>query len=200
MKLRHFTLPLVAAVALSLAACSKEDTTGAPGTAGASAADKAPIAAAQAYDVLSAQGKGFTAGALMSANTVFVLFDPQCPHCGHLWQAAEPLLGKARFVWLPVAFIGPKSLPQGAALLQAAQPQETMNAHERSLLAGEGGIGASSSIPDDIEAAIKTNTELLNRLGAESVPFIVAQSASGQPVLQAGSMDTAALAALLGLP
>ena len=135
----------------------------------------------------------------MAARTVYVLFDPQCPHCGHLWQAAEPLLGKARFVWLPVAFISPKSLPQGAALLQAAQPAETMAAHERSLLAGEGGIGASSDIPADIEAAIKTNTALLNRLGAESVPFIVAQSASGQPVLQAGSMDTAALAALLGL-
>ena len=45
----------------------------------------------------------------------------------------------------------------------------------------------------------RTNTELLNRLGAESVPFIVAKSASGQPVLQAGAMDTAGLAALLGL-
>ncbi len=187
---RHLTLGLLAAsAALALTACGQATDS----------AKKAPIAPDQALATIAAEGKGFTVGASMSARTVYVLFDPQCPHCGHLWQAAEPLLGKARFVWLPVAFIGPKSLPQGAALLQAAQPQETMNAHERSLLAGEGGIGASSSIPDDIEAAIKTNTELLNRLGAESVPFIVAKSGSGQPVLQAGSMETAALAALLGL-
>ncbi len=187
---RHLTLGLLAAsAALALTACGQAQDS----------AKKAPIPSDQALATVAAEGKGFTVGASMAARTVYVLFDPQCPHCGHLWQAAEPLLGKARFVWLPVAFISPKSLPQGAALLQAAQPGETMSAHEHSLLAGAGGIGASSDIPAEIEAAIKTNTELLNRLGAESVPFIVAQSASGQPVLQAGSMDTAALAALLGL-
>lgn len=187
---RHLTLGLLAAsAALALTACGQA----------ADNANKDPISSDQALATVAAEGKGFTVGASMAARTVYVLFDPQCPHCGHLWQAAEPLLGKARFVWMPVAFISPKSLPQGAALLQASQPGETMSAHERSLLAGQGGISASSSIPADIEAAIKTNTALLNRLGAESVPFIVAKSASGQPVLQAGSMETAALAALLGL-
>lgn len=186
---RQFTLGLLAVPAtLALTACDQADT-----------ASQTPIAPEQAYATVAAEGKGFTVGATMAQRTVYVLFDPQCPHCGHLWQAAEPLLAKARFVWLPVAFIGPKSLPQGAALMQAAQPQETMAAHERSLLGGEGGIGASSSIPDAIETAIKTNTTLLNRLGAESVPFIVAQSASGQPVLHTGAMDTAELAVLLGL-
>lgn len=190
--LRPLALALATALTFSLVACSRDES--------ATPAKGPPIAATQAVDVVAAEGKGFSVGATMAARTVYVLFDPQCPHCGHLWQAAEPLLGKARFVWLPVAFISPKSLPQGAALLQAAQPAETMSAHERSLLAGEGGIGASSSIPPEIEAAIQTNTALLDRLGAESVPFIVARSANGQPVLQAGSMDTAALAALLGLP
>ena len=188
--LRPLALALATALTVGLAACSRDES---------ASPSQSPISATQAVNVVAAEGKGFTVGASMAARTVYVLFDPQCPHCGHLWQAAEPLLGKARFVWLPVAFISPKSLPQGAALLQAAQPAETMAAHERSLLAGEGGIGASSSIPAEIEAAIQTNTALLNRLGAESVPFIVAQSASGQPVLQAGSMDTAALATLLGL-
>ena len=112
MKLRHLTLPLMAALALSLAACSKEETTGAPSAAGAPAADTSPIPPAQAYDVLAAQGKGFTAGALMSANTVYVLFDPQCPHCGHLWQSSLPLQSKVKFVWLPVAIMNAKSAPQ----------------------------------------------------------------------------------------
>lgn len=187
---RHFALGLLAtAAALALSACDQADTPA-----------QTPIAPGQAYATVAAEGKGFSVGASMAARTVYVLFDPQCPHCGHLWQAAEPLLGKARFVWLPVAFISPKSLPQGAALLQAPQPQEAMTAHERSLLGGEGGIGASASIPDDVKAAIEHNTALLNRLGAESVPFIVAKAgANGQPVAQAGAMDTAALAALLGL-
>ncbi len=187
--------PLLAAVAtaltLSLAACSRED---------ASADKGPPIAATQALDVLAAEGKGFTVGATMAARTVYVLFDPQCPHCGHLWEASQPLLDKARFVWLPVAFISPKSLPQGAALLQSAQPLETLAAHEMALRGGSGGMSASASVPDDIKAAIERNTQLLGRLGAESVPFIVTRSAGGQPVLHAGSMETAALAALIGLP
>lgn len=186
---RHFHLGLLATAALALTGCDRAD-----------APKPAPIAAALAYATVAAEGQGFSVGPMTAAHTVYVLFDPQCPHCGELWNAALPLLGKARFVWLPVAFIGPKSLPQGAALLQAAQPQETMSAHERSLLAGEGGMSASASVPPAIQAAIESNTTLLGRLGGESVPFIVARSANGQPVLQAGAMTTAALAALLGLP
>ena len=189
--IRPLLIAVATALSLGLAACSRNDT---------AASQAPPIAAAQALDVLAAEGKGFTVGAAMAARTVYVLFDPQCPHCGRLWEAALPLQAKARFVWLPVAFISPKSLPQGAALLQAAQPLEAMNAHESALLAGAGGMSASASVPDDIKAAIERNTQLLNRLGAESVPFIVTRSPAGQPVLHAGAMDTAALAALIGLP
>ncbi|WP_066272459.1 thioredoxin fold domain-containing protein [Hydrogenophaga palleronii] len=204
MKLRLLTLPLVAAVALSLAACSKEASTSAPaaaaGTAGASAPDTSPIAPAQAFDVLASQGKGFTAGAMMSAHTVYVLFDPQCPHCGHLWQSSKALQSKIKFVWLPVAIMNAKSAPQGAAIVTAANPVETMNEHEQQLLGGKGGMSASASIPDDVLASIKANTILLERLGATSVPFIVAKDArTGSVVTQAGAMSPEALAAFVGL-
>jgi thiol:disulfide interchange protein DsbG len=193
---RRFALALLATPAVWLAACSKEDTAG--GKAGTPAA--APIDTAQAYDALAKESKGFTVGAMMSAHTVYVLFDPQCPHCSHLWEASLPLQNKVKFVWAPVAIIGPKSLPQGAALMQATNPVEAMTAHEKSLLAGQGGTSASASVPAEIDAAIKANTALLDRLGADSVPFIVAKSAtSGQVVTRAGSMETAALAAFIGL-
>ncbi len=197
MKRRHLILPLVATLALSLAACSKEESTAAPG---AGTADKSPIAAPQAFDVLAAQGKGFTAGALMSAHTVYVLFDPQCPHCGHLWQSSTPLQSKVKFVWLPVAIMNAKSAPQGAAIMTAANPVETMNAHEQQLLAGQGGMSASASIPPEVLQAIKTNTELLERLGASSVPFMVAKHQhTGAVVTQSGALGTEALASFLGI-
>lgn len=195
MKLRHLTLALAAAMALGLSACSKEEA-----TAPASTATDTAIAPAQAFDAVAAQAKGFTVGAFMSAHTVYVLFDPQCPHCGHLWNAALPLLGKAKFVWVPVAIMGPKSVPQGAALMQAADPVATMSAHEQSILAGQGGMSASSSIPDDVLAAIKANSQLLDRLGADSVPFIVAKhTRSGQTITRSGALSTEALAEFLGL-
>lgn len=184
---------LIAAMVIGLAACSQQD---APA---ASTAAKITTPA-QSYDAVASTTKGFTVGAMMSANTVYVMFDPQCPHCGHLWQAAQPLLKKVKFVWVPVAFIGPKSTPQGAALLSAANPMELMNDHETSILAGTGGIAASSSIPAEIESAIKANTQLLNSMGVESVPFIIAKNvATGQIVTNTGALKTADLAKFLGV-
>lgn len=186
---RIFPLLAAAFLTLSVVACSRQDAPAA-----------AAIAPAQAYESVATKARGFAAGALMSTNTVYVLFDPQCPHCGHLWQQAQPLMKKVKFVWIPVAFINAKSAPQGAALLAAANPVELMSTHEASLLAGSGGISASSSVPSDIETAIKANTAILNSLGAESVPFIVAKSQrNGQTVTNTGALETPALAAFLGL-
>jgi thiol:disulfide interchange protein DsbG len=203
-----------AAICLGLAACSKPDATAQPastppanaqtGDAKAPAAPPAPsaqaISTAQAFEAVAAQGKGFSVGAVMSAHTVYVLFDPQCPHCGHLWQAALPLHSKAKFVWIPVALMNGKSAAQGAALLTAGNPVQAMTEHEKSILAGTGGMSASASIPTDIEQNIKKNTELLNSLGADSVPYIVAKNArTGQTVVNSGAMDTPALAKLIGM-
>ncbi len=194
LKLHRLAFPLFALLAVGLAACSKPDTPAAP------AAQVAAAKPAQPYEAVAAQGKGFTVGALMAANTVYVLFDPQCPHCGHLWEAALPLHSKAKFVWIPVAIMNSKSAPQGAALLTASNPTEAMSAHEKSILAGSGGTSASASIAPDIEQAIKANTVLFNSLGADSVPFILAKSArTGQVVTRGGALATAALADFLGL-
>lgn len=188
--LRSISLACAAVTLVAMSACSPSADKPAKGS----------IKAADAYDVLAKDGKGFVAGSVMSNNTVYVLFDPQCPHCGHLWQQAQPLMKKVKFVWMPVAFISAKSAPQGAALLTAANPVEAMATHEASILAGTGGTSASSSVPDDIAAAIQKNTDLFNAMGVESVPFIVAKHAtSGQVVTNAGAMETAALAQFLGL-
>jgi thiol:disulfide interchange protein DsbG len=196
MKFRHLALPLLASLTL-LSACSKDDTS-APAASAANVTT--PIEAAQALDVLAAQGKGFAAGKILSANAVYVLFDPQCPHCARLWEASMPLHTSVKFVWLPVAIMNAKSAPQGAAIMTATNPVQAMAAHETSLLAGSGGTAASAEIAPDVLAAIKTNTALLERLGATSVPYIVARhQRSGQVVMQAGANDTEALANFLGL-
>ena len=193
-RLHLLALPLVAAVA-GLAACSKTEEAA---TAPAPAASSVPTA--QVYEKVATTGKGFTVGALMSASPVFVLFDPQCPHCGHLWQTSQPLLGKVKFVWMPVSFINGKSAPQGAAILADSNPAEFMAAHEASLLAGTGGTPLPASMAPEHEATIKANTELFNSLKVESVPYIVAKNLkTGAYVTNAGAMETAALAEFLGV-
>ena len=149
--------------------------------------------------LIAAEAKGFTVGSALSSRTVYVFFDPQCPHCNALWLAAKPLKSQAKFVWIPVGLMNPASTSQGATLLAAKDPAASMDAHEASMQAKTGGISAGSDIAAQKEAVAK-NTALLTRLGFSSIPTVVGTHAqSGALVTQEGSMPTAALAALLGL-
>lgn len=189
----HFNrtfLASLALVSLLLGGCSKQEP------AQQAAAEKREVT----VQAVAAGAKGFTVGALMSAHTVYVFFDPQCPHCGHLWQASTPLQKKVKFVWIPVAWINASSLPQGAALMASTNPVALMTEHETSLLAGQGGIAASAGVSSEVEQSIKANTKLLNSLGAESVPFVVVKNAvTGNTIAKEGAQTTAGLAEMIGV-
>jgi thiol:disulfide interchange protein DsbG len=182
---------LVACAGLVLAACKEQPSAKAPAPAPASPRD--------AYEQAS-RGHGFSTGALMAANTAYVFFDPQCPHCAHLWNAAKPLHGKLKMVWMPVALLGASSAPQGATILTAPAPADAMEENESLVLQRKGGITANRSLPPDALDKVNANTELFKRLGADSVPYLVFKNAkSGEYGVHAGAMDTTQLAAVVGL-
>lgn len=195
---RNFLYAMPAA-GLWLAGCSKtEEKAAASSSAAPAAASQAPRA--PTVEIVAAEAKGFTVGSMMSNRPVYVFFDPQCPHCGHLWEASIPLQKRVKFVWIPVAFINASSAPQGATIMSAADPAATMAEHEQSLLAKKGGISAASSLPDGLLDTIKKNTGLLNNFQVASVPFVIAQNArTGATVTNAGAMSTEALAQLIGI-
>ncbi|MBX3607421.1 MAG: thioredoxin fold domain-containing protein [Piscinibacter sp.] len=194
MQRRHLLLSLAAASAAALAACSKND---AAAPAAAAPAAPRPTSPAEAY-ALAATGHGFTVGALMAANTVYVFFDTTCPHCAELWKASQPLLNRLKFVWMPVGLLRPQSGPQGATILGAPDPVAAMNENEASVLARGGGITANPT--DEVLAKVKANTDIFNRLGADSVPLILYRNAAtGLHGQRAGAVDTAGLAALVGI-
>jgi thiol:disulfide interchange protein DsbG len=135
----------------------------------------------------------------MSARVIYVFFDPQCPHCGALWEAARPLKSQARFVWIPVGLLNDKSAPQGAAILAAPDPVAAMDQHEASLRGQQGGI-AAMGVADDKKDAVKRNTALINRFGFGGVPAIVGKHAqTGELVTLEGAVPTATLAQKFGL-
>ena len=181
------------AITLALAGCNK--------TPGAVDADTSAKAAPQSVSIAAsaADAKGFTVGAPMSAHTVYVFFDAQCPHCAELWDAAKPLQPQAKFVWIPVGLLNQASTEQGAALLASTDPVTAMDAHEASMRARQGGITASGDI-DTQKAEVKKNTDLMTRFGFDSIPTIVGTNVqTGALVTQEGASETAALATLLGL-
>lgn len=199
MNRRRFALCALAALPPLLAAC--QDKAATPDVSGAAApAASTPATtsgtSAGASDAFSvaAKGHGFTMGPLMAAHTVYVFFDPACPHCAHLWQEAQPLAGKLKIVWMPVQLLRNTSGQQGATIISAADPAAAMAQNEASVLARGPGIDVNPSLPDDALAKVKANTELFNQLGADSVPFIVSKNGT-----HAGAMSTGELAAFAGI-
>jgi thiol:disulfide interchange protein DsbG len=191
---RRFVSQLSAGAAMfALAGCSKNSDGPAP-------AAEAKVADADEALRLAQGGKGFTVGSMMAANTVYVFFDTTCPHCAHLWQASQPLLGKLKMVWMPLGLLRPQSGPQGAAILGAADPVAAMNENESSVAKGGGGIAASASPDAAVLAKVKANTELFQRMGAESVPLVLFRNAkTGSAGRNEGAMSTAELAAAVGV-
>jgi len=199
MILKLLNIPLLTALALTLGACSKPGEAPAP-TANAAVAPAPVAVTTSVYDTVANTGKGFTVGSMMSAQPVYVLFEPQCGHCGNLWNASLALHGKVKFVWMPVAFNQGKSLSQAATLLSATDPLATMTEHETLLLSGKGGITAIDSVSPELAQAIKTNTNLMTTLGVDSVPFVLGKNRrTGEIVSNNGAMPTPALAQLLGV-
>jgi thiol:disulfide interchange protein DsbG len=181
---------MLVAASLALAACNQS-----PGTGAAAKTASAPVS----MTAIAAEAKGFEVGSPMSARTVYVFFDAQCAHCGALWNAAKPLKSQAKFVWIPVGLLNPSSTAQGATLLAAKDPVAAMDEHETSLLAKQGGISAGNNLETQ-RSSVARNTELMNRFGFTSIPTIVGVHAqTGVLVTEEGSMDTSALANLLGL-
>lgn len=197
---------------LALAGCDKAPSNAATKSAAAPAASQgsgssagptsgsAVPASGSVYDTVAAKASGFTVGNMMATRVVYVMFDPQCSHCGRLWETSKPLVGQVRMIWSPVRFAGETSGRQGAALLGSKDPVTEMDAHKRSLDAKGGGLVPPSDIPAELVAKVAANTNLMREIGAGSVPFIVYKNPStGQSASFEGAMETADLKKLLGL-
>ncbi len=193
LKISVLPISFLLALLLLVSGCSKQEPEAA--AAAAAGAKRSP-----SVEIVAAEAKGFTVGSMMAANPVYVFFDPQCPHCGRMWEASVPLQKKAKFVWIPVSLLNASSGPQGAALLSSDDPGKSMTEHETSMLANQGGISASTGIKPEMEKAVKKNLLLFNSLGIEGVPFTIARNAkTGLTVTRGGEMSTAALADLIGV-
>jgi thiol:disulfide interchange protein DsbG len=196
---------LCLALCAAATACNKTAPDAAGPSPGASAGTSAtastgaPAAAGDAYERAS-RGHGFSVGPMMASQVVYVYFDPACPHCAHLWSATQPLQTKLRMVWVPVGFLRPQSVGQGATILAAADPSAAMRLNEASVLERGPGIPIDPAVPAEVQDRVKANTEILKQMGAESVPFIVFKHAkTGQAGTYAGALPTDEFVRLIGL-
>jgi len=216
MQRRLFALTALASL-IGLSACQKQAdktvpaATSSPASAGAPAQVSAEasgaespataaVSSAQDAYVLAATGNGFSTGPIMSSHTVYVFFDTTCPHCAHLWQNAQAVAGQLKIVWIPVAFLRPQSLPQGATILAAADPIAAMNENETSVANHGNGITAAASLDDAVVAKVRANTSMFKQLNSDSVPLIVYRNGkTGEVGQHAGAVTGPELLAFAGI-
>lgn len=122
---------------------------------------------------LETQGAGFKAGVDSAKPAVYVIFDPQCPHCGAFWEDSKAVRKTRQFIWVPIALLrAPANRPQGAAILDAADPVALMDEHEKSIQARHGGISAGHA-SDAALAKMDRNTAIAKHFGIEGVPMLL---------------------------
>ena len=199
---RNARIALALVSALIMSACnSPSGESAAPAASAAQASTGEPVTkiSADVFEKVKT-AKGFQTGTLGAVPSAYVMFDPQCPHCGALWSAAKPLQAKIAIKWIPVALLKPASETQAALLIGGTDPAALMNAHEAAMLAG--GTDTLVGTPDEkATTSARDNTALMVRtVGSTSIPTIIyLDPATKQPQYLAGSMPTERLAALLGV-
>lgn len=111
---------------------------------------------------------------------IYVFFDPQCPHCNKLWQnAQDDSVKDVSIVWIPIAFINDKSLPQAATILSSGNSRQTMAEHEKNMSEGGTGIATSSVINPASLEKVQTNNRIFESIGGTGVPLIFRASSKG---------------------
>lgn len=144
-----------------------------------------------------------TEGTLSAAkNTIYVFVDPNCPFCNYAWRALQPYEAAGLQVrWIPVATLGPTSMPKALEVMAAAD----RTAAFRKMEANHGkpwtpaGKVSEASHPA-LAAAITKNGELMEAFGIQGTPGIVWRDKQGKVQVKAGMPRLAELPAITGLP
>jgi thiol:disulfide interchange protein DsbG len=186
-------------LAATLAAASLAAPARAQAPAAMAPAPLPPPDARAMLEQFEKSGRGFEMRpGVKAVTTVYVVFDPQCPWCSKFWESAKPIADRVRFVWLPVAVLNPRSEPQGAAILAAANPVETMEANEAQL--PKGGLPLESLAPPmAAREDVWSNSRIYRRTGGRSVPFAVYRDAQDQAATIPGYLPPEELKKALGL-
>lgn len=133
---------------------------------------------------------------------VYVFVDPNCPYCHFTWRALQPYEAAGLQVrWIPVATLGPTSLPKAIEVLAAADKTAAFKTMETNHGKpwSPSAQSAEASHPA-IVAALRQNGELMDALGISGTPGVVWRDKQGKVQVKAGMPRLSELPAITGLP
>ena len=142
-------------------------------------------------------------GAVSSAkSTVYVFVDANCPYCHSAWLAFQPYeKAGLQVLWIPVATLGPTSMPKAIEVMVAADKVAAFRAME----ANHGkpwtaSAQSSEAAHPGAAAAIRRNGELMQRFGIAGTPGLIWKDKQGKVQIRSGMPRLAEFPAITGLP
>lgn len=135
-------------------------------------------------------------------NVVYVFVDPNCPFCNMAWRALQPYEAAGLQVrWIPVATLGPTSLPKAVEVLAAADKTAAfrrMEANHGKPWTAPAGISDTSH--PAINKRVSENGEIMAQFGIAGTPGIVWRDKQGAVRVKSGMPRLSELPELTGLP
>jgi hypothetical protein len=174
----------------------------AAGDVGAPAAQAAlPRSASQQGEAQSIAGvaslAGIKEGRASVGKTIYIMFDPRCPHCRNVFDQSRDFVAHGGTIkWLPVTVLGNQAdgLNRVAAILQAKDPALAMKVVEHSAMVGQQQVSPSTvSAVSANEAYFWAAFTRNPGAGTPAVPVAFFQDRSGAPQMVSDLDDPALL-------
>jgi thiol:disulfide interchange protein DsbG len=133
---------------------------------------------------------------------IYVFVDPNCPYCHFTWLAVQPYEAAGLQVrWIPVATLGPTSLPKAIEVLGATDKTRAFKQME----ANHGKPWSASAASDAtthsaIATSIRQNGELMEAFGIAGTPGVVWRDQQGKIQVKSGMPRLSELPGMTGLP
>ena len=135
-------------------------------------------------------------------SVIYAFVDANCPFCHYLWQAVQPYEAAGLQVrWIPVATLGPTSMPKAISILAARDKLTAFRNMEKNH--GKPWMpppGLNESSHPVVTAAIHANGEAMKTFGVGGTPGIVWRDKEGNIKVKSGMPRLSELPAITGLP
>lgn len=134
--------------------------------------------------------------------TIYVFVDANCPYCHAVWLALQPYEKVGLQVrWIPVATLGPTSMPKAIEVITAADKVAAFRLME----ANQGKPWTPTSRSSEAAqpaaaAAVRRNGELMQRFGMSGTPGLIWQDKAGKVQVRNGVPRLSELPGITGLP
>lgn len=137
-------------------------------------------------------------GSNNAPHQLYVVFDPNCIYCHHLYEALQPAItaGNLAVRWIPVAFLKSTSQGRAYAILSSKNPVAMLAQNEANFnqQTEDGGIPPLASPSTQVVQQLQNNMAFLTEAQIDSTPASLYKTADGTPKIIFGFPDPAKLA------